>query len=519
MAPDPNADAQTSELNGTTPNANPYETNPNHIPKDDPFLKLSPQYGRYARQDDEFKPRYDQWWAAETDSTAYWEEIVKSSWTPENSLNVPDGREAFVTGNVIIRVERDGAAAGEAADKYSNVNANELSAARKAEKALKELGIAVPIIHFCGTIEGKNVTVESRIPGVSLEVAWRYLTSDQINSFKEQCRGILEPIAGTDTAPEKASYVCDGLNSQSLRDVGDLERDILFQEKQEGERLALVHNNLTPSNIIVNDDRVVGISGWRHSGYFGFERAKKIHQQHRPLAQSLSDETNGAIEGAPTWADLYDNFPAPHVKTEPLSMTLDRVPLDEETGSRTPLSQVDGADDLPTQKHIANLKHGRGSRASSSDRSSPANSIKPGSSGRKSTPAGAKKAPAKKTAGKKRKINDEDNESVDGRRSNTPSSRASKTPGMKKQGSASGAPSPAPETKKKGGKRGGKKAAAAAATEEESSDENAIFCICRKPDNHTWMIGCDGECEDWFHGKCVKIDPRDADLIEKYICE
>jgi hypothetical protein len=33
------------------------------------------------------------------------------------------------------------------------------------------------------------------------------------------------------------------------------------------------------------------------------------------------------------------------------------------------------------------------------------------------------------------------------------------------------------------------------------------------------MIGCDGECEDWFHGKCVNIDPRDASLIDKYICE
>jgi len=55
--------------------------------------------------------------------------------------------------------------------------------------------------------------------------------------------------------------------------------------------------------------------------------------------------------------------------------------------------------------------------------------------------------------------------------------------------------------------------------DEDDDDGNEIFCICRRPDNHTWMIGCDGGCEDWFHGKCVNIDPRDAELIDKYICQ
>lgn len=53
---------------------------------------------------------------------------------------------------------------------------------------------------------------------------------------------------------------------------------------------------------------------------------------------------------------------------------------------------------------------------------------------------------------------------------------------------------------------------------DENEDENEVFCICRKGDNHTWMIGCDGGCEDWFHGKCVNIQERDGDLIDKYIC-
>lgn len=45
-----------------------------------------------------------------------------------------------------------------------------------------------------------------------------------------------------------------------------------------------------------------------------------------------------------------------------------------------------------------------------------------------------------------------------------------------------------------------------------------LFCICRTADDHTWMIACDGGCDDWFHGKCVNIDEGDSELIDKYIC-
>ncbi|GES58588.1 putative PHD transcription factor [Aspergillus terreus] len=529
MASDPNPPPPANQANGSNGDSvtatNPYETAAELIPKDDPFLQQNPQYGRYAPRDADFKPRYHRWWQADADAFAYWEGVVKSSCTPENSLNVSGAREAYATGSIIIHVDHD-RDMSDVGDKYSYVNANELSAARKAEEPLKELGIAVPLIYFCGTIDGKNVTVESRIPGVSLEVAWRYLTAGQIASFKEQCRRVLKCLAGIDPAPDQPSYVCSGLNPQSPPGVETLERGILFGEKDD-EILFLVHNNMTISNIIVNDDKIVGILGWRHSGYFGFERASKIHRQFRMQASTFA---NGASEGMQSWADLYEGLPkadgdqsisakdaiAPQVKTEPASMNLDKVPLTEETESKS-FAQLDGTEDHPTQKNIANLKHGGASRASSSDRSSPAPSTKLGSMGRKSTPGGTKKAPAKKAAPKKRKINDEDNESVDGGRSNTPSSlRTSKAPSAKKQGSASIASSPAPESKKKVGKKGNKKASTKEESEED--DDNEVFCICRKPDNHTWMIGCDGECEDWFHGKCVNIDPRDADLIEKYIC-
>lgn len=50
------------------------------------------------------------------------------------------------------------------------------------------------------------------------------------------------------------------------------------------------------------------------------------------------------------------------------------------------------------------------------------------------------------------------------------------------------------------------------------NDDGEVFCVCRKGDNHTWMIACDGGCEEWYHGGCVNIRERDGDLIDKYVC-
>ena len=102
--------------------------------------------------------------------------------------------------------------------------------------------------------------------------------------------------------------------------------------------------------------------------------------------------------------------------------------------------------------------------------------------------------------------------------SGTPaSSRVSKTPApkSKKQSSVSVASSPAPSESR----------LSVDAPEDHddvdtpnTNDDGEVFCTCRKGDNHTWMIACDGQCEDWYHGKCVGIEERDGDLIDKYIC-
>ncbi|PYH45488.1 putative PHD transcription factor [Aspergillus saccharolyticus JOP 1030-1] len=544
MAEDQQPPAVSSQANGSVgdnQSTNPYETNPELVPPDDFFLARSVHYGRYASSDTDFKPRHEYWCQSDPEVKTYWEGVVKEFCTPQNSLNVPGTREVFAAGSVIIRVDREPEAAA-AAEMYSCLNANELSAARKAEDTLREVNVAVPVIYFCGTIENKNVTVESRLPGVSLEVAWKYLTADQIESFKQQCRRISQRLGDIDAPPERPSYVCSGLNSQLPPDVQQTEKDILFRDKRKGERLVLVHNGLIPANVIVNDNQVVGITGWRQSGYFGFERADEIHRGFRVPEIASADESEGAANVPAAWSDIYEglpsiagesavatkhNTPIPQVKTEPSNLELNGVPFDHEPEHKSGLPQLDGPglpEEHPTPKKIASLKNRGASRASSSDRSSPAVSTKRSAATKKAGIGSTKKGTARKPAAKKRKLIDLDNESVTSRRSNTPSSRTSKAPGKIKRGSASLAGSPAPEARKRNAKSTvvddveEMEEAEEDEEDDDSEDNDEVFCICRKPDNHTWMIACDGGCEDWFHGKCVNIDPRDADLIDKYIC-
>ncbi|KAL8949523.1 MAG: hypothetical protein Q9222_004380 [Ikaeria aurantiellina] len=130
----------------------------------------------------------------------------------------------------------------------------------------------------------------------------------------------------------------------------------------------------------------------------------------------------------------------------------------------------------------------------------------------KPQPASNRKRPAPKKgtattvkpAAKKRKV--DTLESVENAsplaHSGTPaSSRASKTPAPRGRKQESATPQ-----------------RSSSIANDDDEDEDGVFCICRGPDNHTWMIACDGPCEDWFHGRCIDMSEKDGELIEKYYC-
>ncbi len=175
-----------------------------------------------------------------------------------------------------------------------------------------------------------------------------------------------------------------------------------------------------------------------------------------------------------------------------------------------PAEHSHGKEGPAASKGIAGLKNDESYRASpnTTDDLNHSTSATP-----KPAPTKKRAAPKKgtasavKPAAKKRKL---DTESIDGtpsvKRSATPSSsRASKTPAPKNRKQDSATPTRSSSV-------------AQQEEDEDGDDDSQLFCICRKPDDHTWMIGCDGSCEDWFHGRCVKMTEEDGKIIDKWIC-
>ena len=139
----------------------------------------------------------------------------------------------------------------------------------------------------------------------------------------------------------------------------------------------------------------------------------------------------------------------------------------------------------------------------------------PDSATMKPKPAPSKKRAApKKGAGtakppsKKRKT---ESESVDG----TPPAQHTGTPATSRTSLT-----PAPKNRKQGSETPARSSSILNGEEddEDATDDGELFCICRKPDDHTLMISCDG-CEGWFHGRCVDMAAERTKLISKWYCE
>lgn len=178
-------------------------------------------------------------------------------------------------------------------------------------------------------------------------------------------------------------------------------------------------------------------------------------------------------------------------------------------------------EEIETMKAIAALQNEHGTRTASKNMGARRTSITPAVEPLK---ANARKRPApkastkrgmaaavKKPAAKKRKVETSGLTGTTLQRSVTPSSQTSKTPVIRGGASLTGTPaasSPVPPSP----------APTHDVSASEADDSGDVFCICRKPDNHTWMIACDGTCDDWYHGNCININESDGALIDKYIC-
>ena len=159
----------------------------------------------------------------------------------------------------------------------------------------------------------------------------------------------------------------------------------------------------------------------------------------------------------------------------------------------------------PTLKSITDIKKDASHTPSPTPPDSATMKPKPAPSKKRAAPkkgAGAAKPPSKK-----RKI---ESESADG----TPPAQHNGTPATSRASLT-----PAPKNRKQGSETPARSSSILNGEEDEdATDDGELFCICRKPDDHTLMIQCDG-CEGWFHGRCVDMAAEKTKLISQWYCE
>lgn len=214
-----------------------------------------------------------------------------------------------------------------------------------------------------------------------------------------------------------------------------------------------------------------------------------------PPAEGLPEVQSGQVE---VKAEIAENsLEMPKIERRPSKQ--------EGEGSATPIKVAAS----PAPGTVLNPKEGASSPM-------PVNSSIGAPPKRKGPPSKKRAAPKKGTAStvkppaKKRKLN---TDSIDG----TPSTQRNGTPASRRASNT-----PVPRNRKQDSVTPARSSSVAYAPDDEEvseEEDTEAYCICRKPDDHTLMIGCDGPCEDWFHVRCVGMDSLKAKLIFKWYCK
>ncbi|KAK4548653.1 hypothetical protein LTR36_009564 [Oleoguttula mirabilis] len=280
------------------------------------------------------------------------------------------------------------------------------------------------------------------------------------------------------------------------------------------------------------------------------EQTRRASLAHSPMQgygapQTADSHVQQSIAESPSSLPAAKNSDLAAVPTEPAAPPMSQPSLPAPITTSTPLmaAQMDGVTSSPadikqegmptprasspqlevethTSKKVASLKNEHGLRTQSPLRESSV----PVPSTEMSAPeqaAASKKRPAKKGTATARKAPPSKKRKLEVVRSETPSSRASKPAALKASSSSKGTPansSPAPSNRSRSAEPNDEYDEDEDVEDGDGDGDGDVYCICRKPDNGTFMIGCDGTCDDWYHGKCVGIEERDKNLIDKYMC-
>ncbi|KAL1616217.1 hypothetical protein SLS54_008510 [Diplodia seriata] len=232
---------------------NPFETDPSRLPLDDPFRDL-PHYGRYAPSPTDFQPCASHILSTTPASIRYWEDVLTTHCNadtlmlspvddgePDNntsSSSVALGRWIFAVGGCIIKTNHLAPPTRRRRD-YSRVDANEVAALALVRKYVVDAGgneaegVRVPRVYFAGRLLGGDVLVQERLPGVSLEVAWRYLDGGAKRALRGRVRAFARALARRVVREEggpggKRAYVVDDYSAIWARALTPRERRLML---------------------------------------------------------------------------------------------------------------------------------------------------------------------------------------------------------------------------------------------------------------------------------------------------
>ncbi|KAI0199841.1 kinase-like domain-containing protein [Astrocystis sublimbata] len=290
---------------------NPYESDPSRIPANDPYSDI-PAYGRYLPQSNDFRIDRTHIKSCTEESLRYWASVLDLC---DETVRIypadDDGRDVFALGSVIVKSSHLHNTSIQDKVDYTYADLNETQAIALARGVLDD--IKIPEIYFHGKINGCSVIIQERIPGVALNVAWPYLSHTQKTSFKEQARRILRRLYAIKPATgqhQGGQHVVPDPEILTNDRINPLEKEILITTLGTDTDIGFVHNDLTMSNCIANNDKIIGIIDWEMAGFFGWHTAAEIHSRIRtPQRESfvtakLSEET---LRDMMFWNDLYQH--------------------------------------------------------------------------------------------------------------------------------------------------------------------------------------------------------------------
>ncbi|KAF1994626.1 hypothetical protein P154DRAFT_526969 [Amniculicola lignicola CBS 123094] len=289
---------------------NPYESNPDNIPPTDRYIK-EPLYGRYFPRPNDFKPEPAYINSTTPESLKYWALVLQQC---DESVRIYDnqdgGRDVFALGGIIVKSShlKEALEGRQACRDYSYADANEVAATTLARTVLGDC--QVPKIYFANKIEGRNVLVQERIPGVGLNIAWQYISNTQKASFKQQARGVLRLLASIQPPSPHRSYVVPDTDPVEHRGIQELERDLIFSGHNKDLDFSLMHNDFTLSNCIVDNDKLVGLVDWEMAGFLGWKTAGEVHREIRTPKRDNFVQLNLPEERLSDilfWNDLYED--------------------------------------------------------------------------------------------------------------------------------------------------------------------------------------------------------------------